>query len=167
MSSPAPWVLRYASLVPPGPVLDLACGDGRNGRLFLEGGYKVTFVDRDTSRLSDLADNTDATILEYHLEDESPWPFEEAQFCGIVVVNYLHRPLFPHLAAALKPGGVLIYQTFMAGNERFGKPRNPDFLLEYDELLDVFGESMEVIAFEQGFLPDPDRVVQSICVENR
>lgn len=166
MSAPSSWVVRHASLVPKGPVLDLACGDGRNGRLFLDAGYKVTFVDRDTSRLSDLRDNSAATVMEADLEGGAPWPFDEAQFSGIIIVNYLHRPLFQLIAESLKEGGVLIYQTFMAGNEKYGKPRNPDFLLEYDELLDVFGESMEVVAFEQGFLPDPHRMVQSICVRN-
>lgn len=166
MNTPSPWVVRYAPLIPRGRVLDLACGDGRHGRLFLEGGYEVTFVDQDVSSLSDLKDNSAATVLEHDLEDGSAWPFGEAEFSGIIVVNYLHRPLFGAITSSLAEGGVLIYQTFMAGNEKYGKPRNPDFLLEYDELLDVFGASMEVIGFEQGFLPDPDRMVQAICVQN-
>lgn len=167
MNTPSSWVLRYAPLVPRGRVLDLACGDGRHGRLFLEGGYEVTFVDLDVSSLSDLESNSAATVLEYDLEDGSAWPFDDAEFSGIIVVNYLYRPLFGPIARSLAKGGVLIYQTFMAGNEKHGRPRNPDYLLEYDELLDVLGESMEVIGFEQGFLPDPDRMVQAICVQNR
>jgi len=151
-------------------VLDLACGDGRNGRLFLDAGLGVTFVDRDTSKLADLKGNSAATILEADLEagleEGASWPFAGAQFGGIVVVNYLHRPLFRHIANSLAKRGVLIYQTFMVGNEKYGKPHNPDFLLEHDELLNVFGESMEAIAFEQGFLPDPNRRVQAICVRN-
>ena len=77
-------------------------------------------------------------FLRADLEDGSPWPFAGRRFGGIVVTNYLHRPLFSHLAAALDEGGVLVYETFMLGNERFGKPSNPAFLLHPGELLKAF-----------------------------
>lgn len=160
---PVDWVTRYSTLVPEGAVLDLACGGGRHGRYLLNRGYRVTFVDRDISKLADLQADNRADILEYDLEDGSPWPFSEAQFSGVVVVNYLHRALFKPLIDSLQVGGVLLYQTFAQGNERYGKPSNPDFLLHKDELLNVFGPALEVVNFEQGFKSDPDRVIQSIC----
>jgi hypothetical protein len=73
---------------------------------------------------------------------------------GIVVTNYLHRPLLRPLAAALAPGGALIYETFMVGNERFGRPRNPDFLLRPGEWLEAFA-ALGVVAFEQGEVAQP------------
>lgn len=164
----AQWVKRFTPLIPPGCVLDLACGGGRNGRFLLEHWYKVTFVDRNISGVADLEQHPGATLLEYDLEAGKPWPFKPEQFSGIIAVNYLHRPLFHHLLNSLAHGGVLIYHTFSAGNERFGRPGNPDYLLKDNELIEVFGQALEVIDFEQGYKPDPDRVVQGICaVKNR
>ena len=167
IKSPSPWVTRFADRIPPGPVLDLACGGGRHGRYLLDRGYPVTLVDRDISKLADLKDNAMAKVFAYDLESGSPWPFADEEFSGVVVVNYLYRPLFPHLLASLRPSGVLIYQTFAQGNEKYGRPRNPDFLLRPDELLQEFGAACEIIGFEQGFMPDPDRVVQSLCAVKR
>ena len=100
-----------------------------------------------------------------NLEDGSPWPFTGRRFCGIVVTNYLHRPLFPHLAASLAEGGVLIYETFMLGNEKYGRPSNPEFLLRPGELLEAF-KDLCVIAFEQGYAERPKpAVVQRVCVQ--
>lgn len=160
---PSTWVTRFAHLVTKGPVLDLACGGGRHGRFFLRAGYQVLFVDRDVSRLADLRDNPAAQVMQYDLENDSPWPFERDRFGAVVVVNYLHRPLFPHLAESLQKGGVLIYQTFALGNEKYGRPSNPDFLLKENELLERFGQKLQVVDFEQGYQPDPERVIQSIC----
>lgn len=161
--TPSPWVTRYGALIPEGDVLDLACGAGRHGRYLMDQGYRVTFLDRDVSKLADLRGNSGAEILQYDLECGNPWPFVEGQFSGIVVVNYLHRDLFRHLLRSLQVGGVLLYQTFAQGNEKYGKPSNPDFLLREDELLKVFGSDLQLVDFEQGFQPNPDRVIQSIC----
>jgi hypothetical protein len=99
-----------------------------------------------------------------NLEDGSPWPWPGKRFAAIVVTNYLHRPLFPLLARSLDEGGVLIYETFMVGNERYGKPSNPHFLLRPGELLEAFG-ALTVVGFEQGVLERTKRaVVQRICV---
>jgi hypothetical protein len=93
-----------------------------------------------------------------------PWPFEGQTFDGIVVANYLHRPLFPRLLEALAPGGVLIYETFAAGNERFGKPSNPAFLLKPGELLEAVRGHLDVIAYEALEVSEPrPAVVQRIC----
>lgn len=145
---PSPWVRRWGVLVPEGgTVLDVACGWGRHLRWFAEGGFRVTGVDRDTSLLADLG--AQAEILSYDLEDGSPWPFPGRTFDAVVVTNYLFRPLFPALAAAVAPGGVLIYETFMVGNEAYGRPRTPDHLLTAGELLSAF-PGLQTVGFEQG-----------------
>lgn len=161
-SPPSPWVVRFASLVTSGStVLDLACGGGRHGRLFLTKGHRVSFLDRDLSGVADLRGDDRADLIEADIEN-GPWPLAGRQFAGIVVTNYLWRPLFPQIAAALAPKGVLIYETFMAGNERFGKPSNPDFLLRPDELLDWCREAgLTIRAFEQG--EEPNAMRQRIC----
>lgn len=167
LRDPSPWVSRFAPLVPAGgAVLDLACGKGRHTRLFLERGHPVTAVDRDVSHLGDAVRDDRATVIEADLEAGS-WPLEGRTFSGIVVTNYLHRPLMPHLIAALAPGGVLIYETFAKGNEAYGKPRNPDHLLGPGELLDVFGERFAVVAYEYGHVTAPrPSVIQRICAVN-
>jgi SAM-dependent methyltransferase len=147
---PSPWVERFASLVPPGgDVLDLAAGGGRHTRLMRERGHKVVAVDRDTASLAALAaGDPGLTVIAADLEAPGAvWPTAARQFAGIVVTNYLHRPLFPAIRAALAAGGVLIYETFALGNERFGKPSNPDFLLRPGELLHL-AQGMLVIAYE-------------------
>ncbi|CCQ72959.1 bifunctional 2-polyprenyl-6-hydroxyphenol methylase/3-demethylubiquinol 3-O-methyltransferase UbiG [Magnetospira sp. QH-2] len=168
-TTPSPWVRRHASLVPEGgPVLDLACGNGRHGRLFLELGHPVRFVDRNGDPLADLEDNAQARILIVDLEDGSPWPLAGQRFDGIVVTNYLYRPLFPHLLDCLAPGGVLIYETFARGQEQFNRPRNPDHLLNAGELLALTAHRLQVVAYEHGLKngrPCPG-VVQRICAVN-
>ena len=158
------WVERFAALVSPsGSVLDLACGRGRHVRLLAGMGHAVEAVDRDAQALAGLSSLPGVTTRRADLEN-GPWPYAGRRFDGIVVTNYLHRPLFPHLVAALAEGGVLIYETFMLGNERFGRPSNPEFLLRPDELLEAFGKPLRVVAFEQGevALPKP-AAVQRLC----
>lgn len=165
--APSPWVSRFAPLVPEGgPVLDLACGAGRHSRLFLERGHPVLAVDRDLSRLGELAGHPQMETLACDLENGPRPAFFQRRFAGIVVTNYLHRPLFGALAEALAPGGVLIYETFAKGNERFGKPSNPDFLLEEGELLAVFFGRLRIVAFEDIIVETPrPAAVQRLCAQ--
>lgn len=159
------WVGRFAPLVPAGEVLDLACGSGRHARLFARLGHPVLAVDRDPQALASAAGAGIAT-LEVDLEEEgAAWPFEAGRFAGIVVTNYLHRPLMANLIASLAPGGVLIYETFALGNEAFGKPSNPAFLLRPGELLDLAaGAGLRVLAFEDGVVSEPKPArVQRLC----
>jgi len=152
-------VKRWAPLVGRGPVLDVACGAGRHARLFAERGLEVFALDRDEQVLPG-----PIHFVKANLEDGSPWPFPGRRFGAIVVTNYLHRPLFPRLVESLDEGAVLIYETFMLGNERYGKPSNPDFLLRPGELLEAFG-ALTVAAFEQGTLERPKKAaLQRICV---
>ena len=161
----SPWVGRFAAAVPAGEVLDLACGGGRHARLFASLGHPVLAVDRDPQALA-LAAGPGITTLEIDLEAEGAcWPFEPGRFAGIVVTNYLHRPLFAGLLKSLAPNGVLIYETFALGNEAFGKPSNPAFLLRPGELLELAGQGgLHVLAFEDGVVaqPKPARV-QRLC----
>jgi len=162
--TPSPWVTRWARLIPEGEVLDLACGRGRHARLLAALGHDVTAVDRDPEALAALAGAARVRTLEADLEGGKPWPLPGRRFAGIVVTNYLYRPLFPNLLAALAPGAVLIYETFALGNERFGRPANPHFLLRAGELLDAFASALTVIAFEQGLVSSPcPAVVQRLC----
>ena len=140
-SPPSSWIGRYAPLIASdgsgaGLVLDLAAGSGRHSRLLRRMGFSVLAIDRDVSGLADLADDPGVDILEADLESGGPPPFAGRSFAGIVVTNYLHRPLLPALAAALAPGGLMLYETFARGNEHFGKPSNPAFLLGPGELLE-------------------------------
>lgn len=162
---PSPWVCRFLPLIRRGGrVLDLAAGAGRHVLMLRQSGYEVVAVDRDTAALkAAFAGDSCCEIKEMDLEDGAPWRLGEG-YDGIVVANYLHRPLLPALAAALAPGGVLIYETFMLGNERRGKPSNPDFLLRPGELLAVLLGRLGIVAFEQGAveLPRP-AVIQRIA----
>lgn len=158
----SPWVARFASLVPAGEVLDLACGYGRHAKLFAQQGHTVLAVDRDAEALAPLALDGIPT-LQADLEDGNPWPFAGARFAGIVVTNYLHRPLFPAILHSLVPGGVLLMETFAQGNGQFGKPSNPDFLLAPGELL-AATQGLHVLAYEDGYIESPKpALVQRIC----
>ena len=164
-ATPSAWVRRYAPLIPhPGPVVDLACGHGRHIRLLRSWGYHIVAVDRERQGVADLVDDDDIIFIVADLEAADSWPLAARRFAGIVVTNYLQRPLFPHILAALSPGGILIYETFAVGNERYGKPSNPDFLLKPAELLDAFGSELTVIGYEHGKIAGPTpRIVQRIC----
>jgi SAM-dependent methyltransferase len=162
-SAPASaWVRRFVPLIKHGGrVLDLAAGSGRHTRFLLQSGFAVCAVDRDISALLPLA-GTGCEVRQIDLETGTPWPLG-AGYDGIVVTNYLHRPVLLAIPQALAAGGVLIYETFARGNERFGRPHNPDFLLLPGELLDAFA-MLTVIAFEQGEVSIPrPAVIQRIA----
>jgi SAM-dependent methyltransferase len=164
LQAPSPWVVRWAGLIPAGgAVLDVAAGHGRHARHLAAQGYRVTAVDRDPAVLAGLAEVAGVRTVLVDLEG-APWPLEPGAFDGVVVANYLHRPLFDALTASLAPGGVLVYETFMQGNERYGRPSNPDFLLRPYELADAWRGRLAVVAFEQGRVDRPKpAVVQRVC----
>lgn len=162
------WVGRFAGLVPAGgAVLDVAAGGGRHSRFFLQRGHPVIAVDRDVSALDDLRGRAVISILQADLEDGRAWPLGNRRFAGVIVTNYLYRPLLPTLVAAVAAGGGLIYETFAVGNERLGKPSNPDFLLKPGELLEVVRGRLQVVAYENVEVTSPrPAVVQRIAATN-
>jgi SAM-dependent methyltransferase len=162
--APSLWITRWSRLISPdGAILDVACGSGRHLRHFLAANLAVVGVDRDVSGVQDLVGRSGAEIVRADLEDGSPWPLPGRRFAGIVVTNYLHRPLLPALIEALQPGGVLLYETFAAGNEKYGKPSNPDFLLKEGELLEIARRKLRVVAYEAVEEAAPRKVVQRIA----
>lgn len=157
------WVRRWVHLLADHTtVLDVACGWGRHMRLLAELGHTAVGVDRDAQAIA--AATAFGQAIQADIE-EMPWPFQGRQFGGVVVTNYLWRALWPQIMGSLAPGGVLIYETFAAGNESVGKPSRPDFLLQPGELL-ARCSSLRVVAFEEGFLKSPERFVQRIVAVN-
>lgn len=153
---PSDWVRRWADLVTAGPVLDVASGAGRHAVFFAERGLEVIAVDREPQMIPGVE------FVKADIEG-GPWPFSGKRFAAIIVTNYLHRPLFTVLEKALAQDGVLLYETFMVGNEKFGRPSNPAFLLEPGELLRAFA-SLQPIAFEQGRVERPKpAMIQRLC----
>ncbi|MFL6626128.1 MAG: class I SAM-dependent methyltransferase [Vitreoscilla sp.] len=174
---PSDWIVRWTPLLPPAArVLDVACGRGRHVRWLAAAGHRVTAVDREDGLLAALAGLAEAVQADL---EGGPWPLTGRQFDAVVVTNYLWRPLFPALKAAVAPGGLLIYETFAQAHAALGRPRRPEFLLRPGELIDVLrtppdtvaqgsvpSGDWHVVAFEEGRLPargdSPEREVQRI-----
>lgn len=157
---PSPWVQRWSALLPQGAsVLDVACGSGRHLRWFAQRSCAVTGVDRDAAAVEPLKPLGEVVVADI---ENGPWPFVGRRFDAVVVTNYLWRPLLPAIVACVAEGGVLIYETFAAGNETVGKPSRPDFLLRPGELLQA-SAGLRVIAYEDGFMADPERYVQRLA----
>jgi SAM-dependent methyltransferase len=153
MAPPSSWVTAWAGLIPAGsPVLDVAAGSGRHTTFFADRGHRVTAIERDEGKLPQ---RDDVEIVIADLEGGAPWPLPGRKFGAVVVTNYLHRPLIPTLIESLSAGSVLIYETFMQGNERFGKPSNPDYLLKDGELLDLVRGRFSVTAYEARIITEP------------
>ena len=164
MSEPSPWVQRWTHLAKPGgTVLDIACGHGRHMAWLAAQGFAVTGVDRNLEALQ--AASASGEVVQADIENAA-WPLMHAgqprPFDVVVVTNYLWRALFPTILNSLSPGGLLLYETFAAGNETVGKPSRPDFLLQPGELLQMC-HGLHVVAYENGFLPRPERFVQRIA----
>ena len=162
---PSAWVRRFADLIPiGGEVLDLACGAGRNGRFLAGLGHYVVMLDRDIVPVADMASHERVELIAGDLEGGRPWPLGSRQFEGVIITNYLHRPLLKHVIQAVAVGGVLIYETFADGNQVYGRPSNPNFLLKREELLMFVRPKLHVLAFEDVVISDPRRAaVQRIA----
>lgn len=163
LSPPSPWVVRWLAAVKPGGrVLDVACGRGRHIAAALATGLSVTGIDRDTAGNAFAADGRVA-LIEADLETDGGRPLVGRHFDGIVVTNYLHRPILPDIVRAVAPDGVLIYETFAAGHAQFGRPQRADFLLNLGELIEAVRGVLVPIAYEHGRLTGPNRIVQRIA----
>ncbi len=162
--SPSAWIVRWSHLLETqSTVLDVACGSGRHLRWFADRGHTVTGIDREVDHAQRQVPN--AELVRADIENE-PWPLvidgQERSFDAVIVTNYLWRPLMPVVLGSLAPGGVLLYETFASGNEKWGRPSRADFLLQPGELLRTFA-SLQVVAYEHGFLDNPPRFVQRIA----
>ena len=158
--TPSPWVSRFGEkIAAKGSVLDVACGNGRHAHWFAARGHAVTAVDRE------VLDAIPPGVMFIEADIESgPWPFTGQAFDCVVVTNYLHRAHFPHLLAAVKRGGWLIYETFAVGNEKYGRPTRQDFLLKPGELIELVHCKLEIAAYEHGYIESPKpAVVQRIA----
>ncbi|MDB5945770.1 MAG: SAM-dependent methyltransferase [Ramlibacter sp.] len=158
--APSPWIRRWSHLVPAGAdVLDVACGYGRHLRWFAQHDHPVVGVDRSPEAIASVKVLGEALLADI---ENGPWPFTGRRFGGVVVTNYLWRPLLPAIVGSVAPGGALLYETFASGNETVGKPSRPDFLLQPGELLRAC-EGLRVVAYEDGFLEQPARFVQRVA----
>lgn len=165
---PSPWVERHCRHVPSGGrVLDLACGSGRHSRLLAGLGHPVLAVDRNREVLADLLGIPGVEVRTLDLEGED-WPLAGQCFAGIVVTHYLWRPRLADVLELLEPGGVLIYETFMLGNEVYGKPSNPDFLLRPGELRQIAAAAgLRELAFSEGYSEAPKPAMRQAIVARR
>lgn len=157
---PSPWVRRWAHLLRPGAtVLDLACGSGRHVRWLAAQGHRLTGVDRDAAAVGPLRDVAEVIVADV---ESGPWPLAGRHFDAVLVTHYLWRPLLPTVIDSLSPqGGVLIYETFADGQQTVGRPTRPEFLLQPGELLTTCA-GLRIVAYEDGYLPSPERFVQRI-----
>lgn len=166
-AAPSAWVLtHFHGVAAGGRVLDVACGSGRHVRAARDRGYSVVAVDRDLSGVADLAGDANVTLVEADLEAGPP-PFAGRSFDGVIVTNYLWRPLLPHIVAAVAPRGLLLYETFGVGQERLGKPSNPEFLLHPGELLAAVQGHLLPIAYQHATEAEPARIIQRIAAVGR
>jgi SAM-dependent methyltransferase len=167
LSCPSLWIVQHAALAPSGGrVVDVACGAGRNGRHFWKRGHPTVFLDIDCTKVNDLTGADDVDIREVDLESELPpqWLFTPATLDVVVATNYLWRPLMPALINSIAPGGMFLYETFAIGNEAFGRPKNPKFLLKAGELLEMVRGKLRVVAFGQETRTDPNpAIIQHIA----
>lgn len=163
-AAPSPWVARFAPLIADGgTVLDFACGGGRHARWLAARGHPVEAADRDADALAGLQGVAGVHTVHADLED-GRWPFGNRRFAAVVMTNYLFRPRFGAMLDLVEAGGLLIAETFMVGNERFGKPSNPAFLLKPGELIERTAGEFSLVAFEQGKVASPKpAVLQRIC----
>jgi SAM-dependent methyltransferase len=164
LSAPSPWIARWSHLLPRGcDVLDVACGNGRHLQWFASRGHPVIGVDKEIAAARALVPA--AQLVQADIEN-GPWPFSSSgglrRFGAVVVTNYLWRPLLPILLQSLAPSGLMLYETFAAGNETVGRPARPDFLLQPGELMQIC-DGLHVVAYENGYVPNPDRFVQRIA----
>lgn len=159
LHAPSAWVERFAPLVRKAHVvLDVACGNGRHARLFAERGNRVVAVDINLRGVADLRSDPRLKLVQADLEGAA-WPFAGRRFGAVVVTNYLYRPLLPTLLDAIEPGGLVIYETFAIGNQRFGRPSNPAYLLRPSELLAWAAPDLQVIGYEHGEIASPKAAV--------
>ena len=174
LSAPSDWIVRFAPLIKPqAKILDIATGSGRHALWLADQGYQITAIDRDLSGLKAYLDadqqrTTNIELIEADLETDTVWPLGKRQFDAIIITNYLHRPLFPAIRNVMTSSGVLLYETFALGNEAYGRPSNPDFLLKPGELIKTVRANFDILGFEHGLrrIPSP-AIIQRVAAVKR
>ncbi|MGH7230958.1 MAG: dihydroneopterin aldolase [Nitrospiraceae bacterium] len=154
---PARFLLDHWHRLPKGDALDLAAGHGRHTEYLAAQGYFVEAIDRDEQALAELATRTrqrhlrvSTRTLDLEQDPERDPGLPKERYDVILVFFYLHRPIFPALLQALKPGGALMYETFLIDNHtRFQHPRRREFCLAHNELLQLT-RGLRVLHYEEG-----------------
>ena len=164
VQQPSPWVVRfYSGIKRDGHVLDIACGAGRHFALGLSRGMRLTGIDRDLSKAAHFSGTPNVQLIEADLESGGSLPFFTTTYDGVIVTNYLWRPILADIVAAVAPDGILIYETFGLGQEKYGRPSNPEFLLRPGELIAAVAGRLQIVAYEHATLHTPHRIVQRIA----
>ena len=158
-------------------VLDLACGEGRNGLFLVSHNVPVLFADNNEAHLQSILPELESAapsakksacwLIDFEAEvREGRNPLIGKSFDAVIVFNYLHRPLFPFIREAIRPGGLIVYETFTVDQKRFGRPRNPDFLLRPDELTQAFA-GWELIESFEGEVSNPERAIARLIARKQ
>jgi SAM-dependent methyltransferase len=160
-----------------GPIIDLACGNGRNGLYLLTQDIPVIFSDSNPAALDRVRTSTSykdnnslAKLRLADFEGGQPNPLTDKQFGGIIVFRYLHRPLLAIIKESVAPGGIVIYETFTVDQAKFGRPKNPDFLLQHRELYECFSDWDVLHYFEgemnEGLANTPSAIAQIVAIRS-
>ena len=158
-SEPSEWIKKYLKKnINNKNLLDLACGSGRHSIYASSLGYKVTSVDINKNKLSTLTLKKFISPIQLNIEEPNSWPFIDKSFNVVIVTNYLHRPIFKHIISSIKLNGILLYETFSKENSQFGRPNNPDYLLNSLELFLLAKKyRMEILNYEENMIEFPNK----------
>jgi tellurite methyltransferase len=162
---PALFLVENVELLPRGRVLDLAMGNGRNAIYLAEAGFKVEGVDRSPEAVNmALQSSREAGVsIEARIADlENNYQIEKDAYDVIICFNYLQRSLIPQIKDGVRWRGMVVYETFIVDQINFGQPHNPDYLLEHNELLDMFRE-FRCLRYREGIIENRKAVASIIA----
>lgn len=160
---PAQFLVENLELLPEGRALDVAMGNGRNTIYLAKAGFEVEGVDISAEAVSaalEAAGEAGVMIKALVVDLEKGYQIKDEVYDVIVCFNYLQRSLIPQMKSGLRYGGMIVYETFIVDQAQFGKPRNPDYLLKHNELLDMFRE-FRCLRYREGIFEGP-RAIASI-----
>ena len=164
---PTNWIIEQIKLIAPKrkiQILDFASGNGRNSIHLAEKDKIITAIDKDSKRLDDYRKFNYINTICFDLETDEEWPLKNEYYDIIIVVNYLYRPKIKKLINLLNSGGHLFYETFALGNEKYGSPRNPDYLLKDKELLNFFSKDNEILSYFNGVVTEEKISIKQRCL---
>lgn len=149
---PAEFLVKNLALLPKGKVLDVAMGNGRNAVFLARKGFRVEGIDLSRKAIAAAlraAEKAGVRITTRVVDLETDISIEKDSYDVIVCFHYLHRPLVPLLKQGLRGNGMIVYETYIVDQARFGKPRNPDHLLRHNELLELF-QDFRCLRYHEG-----------------